>query len=314
MIHKTTLLALVMLIFSLQSCKNKAQKPEKQLTEENSILVQDKFGEIRVPKSPKRIVVLTLAGLDDLEALGLSKNVVGFPKQLVPDYLKDLQENDSITDAGSLTEPNFRIVNDLNPDLIIIGPRQRKSRAELSKIAPTIYYDLDYTNFLGSVKKNVMRLGKIYNQEDKAKTLISNTFNKVDKHKNTDSTLTGLVVLHNNGKFSAYGGGSRFGFIHDNFDITPVSHNLKASTHGNSISSEYIQEHNPDILFVIDRNAAIGRGHMDRSTVENALIKETSAYKNGKIIYLTPKVWYLAGGGIQALQIMTKEVGQAFTK
>jgi iron complex transport system substrate-binding protein len=42
--------------------------------------------------------------------------------------------------------------------------------------------------------------------------------------------------------------------------------------------------------------------------IENDLVKQTSAYRNEHIVYLTPDVWYLAEGGITATDIMLKDL------
>src|SRR5699024_299309 len=263
-------------------------------------------------KSPKRVVIFHFGALDMFEALGLSDEVVGFPKQIVPDYLNELEVNDSIRSTGSIVEPNFKIVNELHPDLIIMGARQNDARKEFQKIAPTIFFDLDYNHYIESISKNLKRFGKIYSLTDKAAALNDTMLQNIEEKRKEFSKLNkkGLIVLFNNGKFSAYGPGSRFGFIHSLFGIPPVSKDIAVAKHGNSISSEYIMEQNPDVLFVIDRTAAIGEGHIHKSAVENELVQQTVAYKNGHIIYLTPDLWYLASGGVQSMNMMTDEMEQ----
>ncbi len=46
--------------------------------------------------------------------------------------------------------------------------------------------------------------------------------------------------------------------------------------------------------------------------MENELIMETDAYKNGQIVYLEhPAVWYTAEGGITALDMMLADLEEA---
>lgn len=83
------------------------------------------------------------------------------------------------------------------------------------------------------------------------------------------------------------------------------------STHGNESSFETIVEKNPDYIFVMDRDAAIGTegAQLAQDIVENELIMGTDAYKNGHIVYLEhPAVWYTAEGGINALNIMLEDL------
>ena len=86
------------------------------------------------------------------------------------------------------------------------------------------------------------------------------------------------------------------------------------STHGNESSFELIVELNPDYIFVLDRDAAIATegAKLAQEIVENELVMETDAYKNGHIVYLAhPTVWYTAEGGITALDIMLQDLESA---
>lgn len=305
---KITLLILALFTFGLQSCFEGSQNNKVELTEENSLNITHKLGETRVLKSPERIVIFDLGALDMLDELGLADKVVGMPKQSVPAYLMAFKENKDIINTGSLVEPNFQKTNEANPDLIIMSGRQEKDYEEFSKIAPTIFFDLDYKDYIGSVKHNLNTLAKIYDVEDKAASIIQDLDKHIASVAPSDEELTGLFVLYNNGKFSAYGRGSRFGYIHDDFGITPVSEDLESSRHGQSISSEFIHEMNPDFLFILDRNAAIGDGQLNKVTVENGLVRETKAYQNNRIVYLSSDIWYLAGGGIKAMELMADEI------
>lgn len=305
-----SLVLLFIFTLSFQACKDSAKTDaHTNLNEENSVVVDDKFGEIRVPKSPERVVVFDLGALDILDELGLEEQVVGIPKQTIPSYLEKFEKDESIINTGSLVEPNFQKVNEANPDLIIIGTRQEQDYDEFSKIAPTIYYDIDYEDYVNSISKNLERLGGIYDIKEKADAINKDMLQTIEEESSDYKGLKGLFVMYNNGKFSAYGLKSRFGFLHDSFGVAPVSESIEASGHGLSISSEYIQEMNPDILFVLDRNVAIGGGEIHKSAIENGLIQETSAYKNNRIVYLSPQVWYLAGGGVNSMKMMAKEAG-----
>ena len=127
------------------------------------------------------------------------------------------------------------------------------------------------------------------------------------KEKTASSDAKTLVIMGNEGKVSAYGPSSRFGVIHDVFGYKPADEKIEESTHGQTISSEYILETNPDILFVVDRDAAFDRMQVLKSSIENELVQKTNAFKNGKIIYLNGGPWYLSGGGLQSLKIMVED-------
>ncbi len=120
-----------------------------------------------------------------------------------------------------------------------------------------------------------------------------------------------LIVLSNEGKVSAYGPSSRFGILHDVFGFAAADEGIEQSTHGQNITFEYILETNPDILFVIDRDAAVNSTEGAKGTIENELVEKTNAFKNDKIYYLNPDQWYLSGGGLQSVKLMVKDAEAA---
>ena len=48
--------------------------------------------------------------------------------------------------------------------------------------------------------------------------------------------------------------------------------------------------------------------------MKNELTAKTLAAQNGNIVYLTPTVWYLAEGGITALDVMLQDLEAALLK
>ena len=117
-------------------------------------------------------------------------------------------------------------------------------------------------------------------------------------------TSGGFNVLGNDGRCSLIG--REAGFANVGADAQPGT-----STHGNEASFEFIVKTNPDYVFVLDRDAAIGTdgAKLARDIVENELVMGTDAYKNGHIIYLAhPAAWYTAEGGITALDRMLADL------
>ena len=203
-------------------------------------------------------------------------------------------------------------INQLQPDLIIISGRQSDFKEDLSAIAPTLYLAVDGSDPWNSTKENITTLAKIFQKETAAKSQIADLEDEIAELK-TGAAKAGkaLVVLVNEGQLSAYGAGSRFGIIHDTFGFAQADDQIEASTHGQSVSYEYVLEKNPDVLFVIDRTQAIGGDDTNNNVADNELVKETNAGKNGKVITLQPDVWYLSGGGLESTQTMLEDVQKA---
>ena len=121
-----------------------------------------------------------------------------------------------------------------------------------------------------------------------------------------------MVILVNNSKIAAYGPGSRFGNIHDLYGFTPADPSIKVGLHGMAVSHEFIAQKNPDYLFVIDRGAAITENQEGAKRVlNNKIINESKAAKNGNIVYLDSSNWYLMNNGLDGMKTMLKEVADA---
>ncbi|ADP35038.1 ABC transporter [Bacillus atrophaeus] len=301
----------------ISACGNQSSDSKGSENKEDQITVKhdlDKNG-TKVTKNPKKVVVFNFGILDTLDKLGLQGSVAGLPKNSLPDYLSSYK-NDKYTDVGSLKEPDFEKVADLDPDLIIISGRQSDSYKEFSKIAPTIYLDIDSAKYMESFKSNTETIGKIFNKEDEVKSQLAKIDDSISDVKKTAEKVNkkGLVIMANDGKISAFGPKSRYGLIHDVFGVTPADQNIEASTHGQSVSYEYISKTNPDYLFVVDRGTAIGETSSTKQVVENDYVKKVNAVKNDHVVYLDSATWYLSGGGLESMAQMIKEVKDGLEK
>lgn len=307
LLFKASVLALFS-AFTLTSCNSSGEQAEVTSANQQEIVISHDLGTTNVKTNPSRVVVLDLGSLETLDQLGVK--VVGAPKRNLPEYLNHYEEDASVTDVGTLKEVNFEKIQALSPDLIIISGRLQDSYKELSEIAPTIFVAVDYNDYLNSFEKNVRLLGQLFEKEDEAETALAAIKVKVNENRELikDNLGKGLILLYNNGRFSAYGKGSRFGFVHDVMEVKPAIEDLEVSTHGNLVSNEFIQETNPDYLFIIDRGAIVNGSGSSKDEIENALIKQTNAYKNNKIIYLDPSVWYISEGGLTSVNEMADEV------
>lgn len=274
------------------------------------ITVKDSNGSIEVPKNPKKVVVFDNGSLDTIDALGVGDTVVGAPTKNLPNYLERYKKVES---AGGIKEPDLEKINQIKPDMIIISGRQQDFQDKLSKIAPTIYLSVDAKDTWNSTKNNIETLAEIFDKKNEAKTKIADLENEIDvvKEKAEASNEKALVILVNEGQLSAYGTGSRFGIVHDTFGFKQADDAIEASTHGQSVSYEYILEKNPDILFVVDRTKAVGGDDTNDNIENNELVKQTNAGKNGKVISLQSDVWYLSGGGVESTHLMIEDVQKA---
>ncbi|STP28944.1 iron ABC transporter substrate-binding protein [Enterococcus durans] len=314
---RLVLSVLLMATFGLAACGNTGNSSTvstqtSNTTEQTTVSIKDSNGDrVEVQKNPQKVVVFDNGSLDTLDALGVGDRVIGAATKNLPSYLDKYKDVES---AGGIKEPDLEKINQLQPDLIIISGRQSDYKEELAKIAPTLYLAVDTKEPWESVQQNVNALAEIFGKEDKAKEELATLTKKIEETKEKASKLeqTALVTLVNEGQLSAYGSGSRFGLVHDVFGFKQADDQIEASTHGQSVSYEYILEKNPGILFVVDRTKAIGGDDSKDNVSANELVAQTDAGKNDQVISLQPDVWYLSGGGLESMKLMIEDVNQAF--
>lgn len=287
---------------------NSSSSSEKQ----EMVKVTDSNGQtLELTSNPKKVVVFDMGALDTIREFGKSDVVVGAPLKTLPSYLSSFKNVES---AGGIKEPDMEKINAMQPDLIIISGRQQDMQKELEKIAPTLYLAVDSKKAWESTMTNIETLGTVFDKEDVAKEKVEELTKQRESLEKTakESGKKGLMSLVNEGSLSVFGPESRFGIVYEGFGVLPADDTIKPSPHGQEVSYEYVLEKNPDILFVVDRTKAIGGDTSKNNVAENALVKETTAGKDGKVISLTPDVWYLAAGGIESTRIMMEDVAKAY--
>ncbi|MGJ3439491.1 siderophore ABC transporter substrate-binding protein [Pseudomonas sp. Je.1.5.c] len=269
-------------------------------------------GETSAPLNPQRVAVFDIGALDTLDALGVE--VMGVPGKPFPSYLQGYL-NSRYRNLGTLFEPDYEAVNAAQPDLIITGLRSSSKYKELARLAPTIDMPTNDLQPLKVTLDNARLLGTLFGAEQRVKALSEKIQQDVDRLRSGTATGgKGLIVLVSGGRMSAYGPGSRFGVIHSDFGVPAAAPHLAVSLHGEAISSEFILKTNPDWLFVIDRDVAVGATGAAQQVLDNPLVRQTSAWQKGNVVYLDPAVWYLAGGGIQAMSRMIAQIQEGYER
>lgn len=276
------------------------------------ITIQHEQGTTEVPVNPQKVVVLNPATLDTIDALGIKITAVPQTDASLPPFLQKYESKDYLN-AGGLFEPNYEELSNLKPDLIIAGGRASDAYQKLTEIAPTISLAIDNKNFMSSLAERTEQLGEIFDKQSAASELINQFQQKVAmvKQKAVDQG-TAMVILVTGGKMSGYGPGSRFGFIYDELGFTPATTFANTGKHGNVINAELLLEANPDWLFVIDRDSAIGNTESPsaKQLLDNALIHKTKVWQNDQIVYLDSASIYIAGG-IQTYTQLLDQVAEA---
>ena len=287
--------------------------------------------DVTVPYDPQRIAVLDLAALDILDSLGLGDRVVGSADTAL-DYLKEYTEKEEIANLGTIKEADMEAVMACEPDVIFIGGRLSASYDALCEIAPVIYLGTDSElGVVESTRRNVQTIASVFGKESEAEEKFAGFEERIEALQKAAEGKTAVVGMATSGSFNILGNGGRCSLIgvelgFDNLGSEAVvsagsqkggQGSGNESAHGNESSFELIVSLNPDYIFVLDRDAAIGTNgaQLAQEMMENELIMGTDAYKNGNLIILeNPGVWYTAEGGVTALSMMLEDLEKGVLK
>lgn len=265
-------------------------------------------GDVALAATPEKVAVLDIAAIDTLHALGVPS--AGVPDKLYVDYLGDVAAQAQV--VGTLFEPDLEALATLAPDLIIAGGRSSTQVEALAPVAPTIDMTI-WEDVVGQGRDRIAAYGRLFGKEDKAAELTAALDAKIAQAKAAvEGKGRGLILMTNGPKISAYGKGSRFGWLHDTLGLPEAHENLNPETHGDAVSFEFVAEVNPDWILVIDRSAAIGEPGSAMATLDNPLVMGTTAWQKGQIVLLSSTPVYIAGGGYTSLMTTLDEMLAAF--
>jgi iron complex transport system substrate-binding protein len=330
--------ALTVTALALASCASPASDADEQPAEESTITVADarptlmqveEGGEtffqedteveresVDVPFQPASVVTFDIATLDTLHTIGEGDAVVGIPDIPLPDYLSEYAD---LPKVGTLFEPDFEAVAELEPELIVTAARSTGQFDELSEIGTTI----DLTGTFGGVfdpaagLTRAEQLGEIFGREDEVAESVA-TIEETVATVQSEVDGTALVLSVSGGEYGAFGEGSRFGYFFDELGYTPAVPaaelpGSEGSPHGDTVTNEFILSANPDWIIAFDRGAATGEGSSAEETLENELVAQTTAGQEGNIVYLPASELYIVINGLTAIENVLQSVHESVT-
>src|SRR5699024_6827806 len=282
---KKILLPLLALILVLSACSNQSDNKSSKNEGETKTYVQDSGDKVKIPKNPKRIVVLgaTYAGgLEQLDA-----NIVG-----VADIVDDSKVlKDKFKDVEKVDAENVESVAKLKPDLIITYNTD-KNLKKLNKVAPTIAFDYMKHDY----KEQHQALGKIVGKEDKANAWIDKWNKKTEKDGKAikdaigEDTTVSIIKDFDKKVYAlgkTYGHGSEV--LYDAFGLSMPT-TVEQATKKNDLA-DISEEELPDMAgdYVV---TPVAKG--SKLSFENKDIwKNTEAVKNGHTIKVDEGIYWL---------------------
>ncbi|WP_237565438.1 siderophore ABC transporter substrate-binding protein [Ornithinimicrobium cavernae] len=303
---------------ALTACGSDSQADEGAGAGGETVSITDAQGRtVEVPADPGVVVTTDWSVARTLSDLGVEVDAVPVSNTALPEDLSEYDGGD-IPTVGTVKEPDYEAINELEPDLIIIGSRTGTPEvlAEMEKISPVV---LDMSvrfeepgEQLPMTEERVVQLGSIFGKETEAQALMDDLATQVEEigTEAADGGETALFVQVSGGTASAYGPGSRFGIVYDAFGYADTGAPVdEEGSHGQEISQEFFTEFNPGVLLVLDRAAAIGSDEAPALEVlNNDLVNTTDAATNDKIHVVDGFSWYIANAAPSSIQQMIDDV------
>ena len=327
------LIAAVMMMFCLAACNNtpadngsktdnngtesgnanNEQKPEKIAITCVDGSKDEKEIQLEVPYDPQKIAVCDMATLDILVNLGLEDRIVCVSTTTL-DYLVDAV--DGIPTCGTIKTPDAETIMEYEPDLIFMGGRGSEYYSTLAEIAPVVRLTVSGNVVEGTIK-NAQTIASIFGKTEEMNAKVSAYNDRIEALQLFAKGKSAIVGMVTSGGFNVTGNSGRCSIIGNEigFANVGVDKDSEDASHGNLSSFEYILQKNPQYIFVMDRDAATGGASTAAEVMNNEVINQTIAAKNGNVVILArPSVWYTAEGDFTALGMMLEDLENALLK
>ncbi|WP_407295878.1 ABC transporter substrate-binding protein [Stutzerimonas zhaodongensis] len=303
------------MLLALTACSSQPDAPTPPANVVGMTVDQPDGTQVVVPRNPRSVVSFDFGTVDTLVALGLGDRVVGTASG-VPTYLKNSLP--ARVDTGGMKEPDEAAIRKLDPDVIMVTARQGEQGQALSKIAPTLDMGLNGQDYLRGFERNVLTLGSMFDKLPEAKQQLRVTAAKIGQAhmRVANSGKRTLVLTHNDGNFSP----TEQPVI---YSVLQAPRTLAAPAPAPAepgaprqrpqpMDANAVLAADPEVIFIIDRSAAIGAEPLTTEALRASPLSATSAGRNGRIVYLDPALWYLSGGGLLSLSLQLDEAVAAY--
>ncbi|MDR2101605.1 MAG: ABC transporter substrate-binding protein [Treponema sp.] len=306
-------------------------------------IVDTTLEEVEAVVNPAAVAIYDYSILDILALVGFEKTgiktLVVPSRSTLPDdlsYYKSDIPGTKIVSGGSLFFIDWDVLDLAEPQLVVLGGRsfgmnasgQRLNTEDAAKFRSDTYSRYSNTRFIKlsvdaskstldeDILRNVTALGSIFPAlKDDLNARYREIKAGIDtiKAKAQKSGAKALFVMTPDpASVSVFLPGSRFGMLYNEFGFIPAdpAGSVDFSAHGAATAAEYILAINPDVIFLLDRAATVGTEAGEVNFKNDPSVRQTTAFKNGRIYTLSGDSWYTMTGGIQAARQMIQDLMQ----
>ncbi|MEU3713754.1 ABC transporter substrate-binding protein [Streptomyces catenulae] len=275
------------------------------------------MGEVTVPATPERVVVLDTAELDSALTLGV-KPVGATRSDVDSGFLDYLPKDDTagIKDVGKIGAPNLEAVAALKPDLILTNKvRDGRSYRQLTRIAPTVMTETTGYPWKQNFATHAAALGRI----PQARKVVAGYEAHVRQvtaalggRAKAEALRTNVVRFVEGADTRVYGCQSYIGTVLDDLGTGPTDV-VDGAKDGlmTELSAEQMNRADADAVFYASY------GSPDKSkeaqVTSGPLWKNLRAVKNGRSFRVDDQLW-IQGIGYTAADKILDEVRERLAK
>ena len=317
-------LLLITFALSLGGCgKGSTQKaetasPSAELALANCEIVRHEAGETKICGQPQRVIALDPHALDLLLALGVQpvgyaedqRALMGSPKLGEPavqvKYLGDRLTNQP-THVGTWQSPSLEAIVKLQPDLILGRIYDKSLYTNLSKISPTLFPEYSEND---PWQDSIVTLGKVMDQEQRAKQVIEQHQQRLDKTTaelapiSRDSKLL-LLSMSGLDAIKAFTDETYAGSLLKDLGFQLVKPQLTTSSEIN-LSIETLPQLKADrIIIMASGNTSVDK--VKQSWQQNPILRSLPASQAGQVYFVDYQLWSRIEGPISA-ELMINQV------
>ncbi|MFN2745337.1 MULTISPECIES: iron-hydroxamate ABC transporter substrate-binding protein [Bacillus] len=282
----------LLMIAALAACGNQSENKgsSSDAKQEETITYKAENGTVKIPKHPKRVVVMADDYYGYFKTLGI--NVVGAPDRVFENpYFKG--KTDGVTNIGDGVSAE-KIIK-LKPDLIVVWTTQDADIEKLEKIAPTVALKYGKDSL-----EQLKDFAKMTDTEDKAEKWLAEWDKKVSAAKAKVQKAIGnktVSIMQTNGK-EIYVYGDKFGrggriVYHDlglNATKLTKEKTIKEGPGYTSISLEKLPDFAGDYIFIGPWQS----GGEDGGVFDTSIWKNLDAVKHDHVYQIDPVAFYFS--------------------
>ncbi|MGW6455798.1 ABC transporter substrate-binding protein [Streptomyces sp. NPDC055078] len=279
--------------------------------------VKTAMGDVEVPQSPKRVVVLDTAELDTAITLGV-KPVGATHTDSESGFLNYLPKDkvEGIKDVGEMLTPNMEAIAALEPDLILTSKIRHEAKyAELKKIAPTVMTETTGYPWKENFQVHAAALGKQAEGRKTAaeyETHAGKVMTALGGKEKAAATKVNVVRFVEGANVRIYGNKSYIATILADVGLgRPAIADKAKDGLSYEISPEKIDLAEADVVFHSTYGNPDKAGRA--KTLSSGLWKGLNVVKNDKVFAVDDQLW-IQGIGYTAANKILDELETSLTK